>query len=125
MTSASAQRSGARGRLLASTMIGGLTLGVALAAHPAMAAEATAAKATEVGEVVITGSRIKQPADTTTAAPLLTVEFRKGEHHLRFFSTISTFGTAMDVTVDELMIESTFPGDEATAKICRMLSERH
>jgi transcriptional regulator with XRE-family HTH domain len=35
---------------------------------------------------------------------------------LTFFSTISTFGTALDVTVAELAIESLFPADEKTAK---------
>lgn len=32
-----------------------------------------------------------------------------------FFSTLSTFGTALDITVAELAIESFFPADEATA----------
>ena len=35
---------------------------------------------------------------------------------LHFFSTISTFGTAVDITVAELSIEAFFPADEATAK---------
>jgi hypothetical protein len=34
---------------------------------------------------------------------------------LSFFSTIATFGTALDVTAAELMIESFFPADDATA----------
>ena len=34
---------------------------------------------------------------------------------LRFFSTVATFGTALDITVAELAIESFFPADEATA----------
>ena len=55
--------------------------------------------------------------------PLLTVEFRKDGQHLRFFSTITTFGTANDVTLDELRIECAFPGDEATAAHCRALAE--
>jgi outer membrane receptor protein involved in Fe transport len=53
-------------------MIGGLTLTVALAAGPAAAQ--TKPAGTEVGEIVVTGTRIRQPADTTTAAPLLTVD---------------------------------------------------
>jgi transcriptional regulator with XRE-family HTH domain len=47
-------------------------------------------------------------------APLLTVQFRKGEHELHFFSTITTFGTSRDVTINELRIECTFPADDAT-----------
>jgi transcriptional regulator with XRE-family HTH domain len=35
---------------------------------------------------------------------------------LRFFSTIARFGTALDVTVAELSIESFFPADAATAR---------
>jgi transcriptional regulator with XRE-family HTH domain len=35
---------------------------------------------------------------------------------LAFFSTLATFGTALDVTVAELTIESVFPADETTAQ---------
>jgi transcriptional regulator with XRE-family HTH domain len=38
---------------------------------------------------------------------------------LRFFSTLATFGTALDVTIAELAIESFFPADEATAGTMR------
>lgn len=34
---------------------------------------------------------------------------------LAFFSTVATFGTAVDITVSELSIESFFPADAATA----------
>jgi transcriptional regulator with XRE-family HTH domain len=53
------------------------------------------------------------------ATPLLTTNFRKGDVQLRFFSTITTFGTPHDVTLDELRIECSFPADEATAGVCR------
>jgi transcriptional regulator with XRE-family HTH domain len=53
--------------------------------------------------------------------PLLTTVFRKGDVELRFFSTITTFGTAHDVTLEELRIECSFPADEATATACREL----
>jgi len=55
------------------------------------------------------------------APPLLTVSFSKGGRELRFFSTITTFGTANDVTVEELRIECAFPGDESTEAFCREL----
>ena len=32
----------------------------------------------------------------------------------RFFSTVATFGTALDITLAELSIESFFPADPAT-----------
>jgi transcriptional regulator with XRE-family HTH domain len=63
----------------------------------------------------------ERPLDTAPP-PVLTVVFRKGDAELRFFSTIARFGTPRDVTVDELRIECVFPGDEATAELCRALA---
>ena len=54
--------------------------------------------------------------------PLLTVEFRKGEERLRFFSAITTFATPRNVTLDELRIECAFPADDETAARCRALA---
>ena len=42
-------------------------------------------------------------------------------HVLRFFSTVATFGTALDITIAELAIESFFPADAATAEALRAL----
>ena len=47
------------------------------------------------------------------AVPL---RIRHGDGELRFISTYTTFGTAVDVTVAELSIEAFFPADEATAQ---------
>ncbi len=55
-------------------------------------------------------------------SPLLTTVFHRDGEELRFFSTITTFGTPRDVTLDELHIECCFPVDEATAELCRMLA---
>lgn len=57
-----------------------------------------------------------------TPSPLLTTVLRRDEHELRFFSTIATFGTPHDVTLDELRIECCFPDDEGTADLCRTLA---
>jgi transcriptional regulator with XRE-family HTH domain len=38
---------------------------------------------------------------------------------LCFFSTITVFGTPVDITLSELAIEAFFPADEATAKLLR------
>jgi transcriptional regulator with XRE-family HTH domain len=54
--------------------------------------------------------------------PLLTTVLRRDEHRLRFFSTITTFGTPRDVTLEELRIECCFPVDDATAALCRQLA---
>jgi transcriptional regulator with XRE-family HTH domain len=40
---------------------------------------------------------------------------RSGGRELTFFSTLATFGTALDVTMAELCIEAFFPADPATA----------
>jgi transcriptional regulator with XRE-family HTH domain len=40
---------------------------------------------------------------------------RVGAAQLTFFSTLTAFGTALDITVSELAIEQFFPADEATA----------
>jgi len=55
------------------------------------------------------------------ATPLLTTVFRKDGVELRYFSTITTFATPRDVTLDELRIECAFPADEATAAASREL----
>jgi transcriptional regulator with XRE-family HTH domain len=41
---------------------------------------------------------------------------------LVFFSTLATFGTALDITLSELSIEQFFPADEATAEALRRSS---
>jgi transcription regulator MmyB-like protein len=46
------------------------------------------------------------------AVPL---RFDAGGRELAFFSTIATFGTAVDITLAELAIEAFFPADDATA----------
>lgn len=56
-----------------------------------------------------------------TPLPVITTIFRAGEARLQFFSTITTFGSPLDVTVDEMHIECMFPMDEETAEICRAL----
>ena len=52
------------------------------------------------------------PAAAEIATPL---RLRVDGRELAFLSTISTFGTAVDVTLAELAIESFFPADAATA----------
>jgi transcriptional regulator with XRE-family HTH domain len=58
---------------------------------------------------------------STAPSPLLTTVFRRDGRQLSFFSTITTFGTPRDVTIDELHIESCFPMDEETATLCQKL----
>jgi len=46
--------------------------------------------------------------------PFLTIDYRWNNSTLRFFATVTTFGTAQDVALQEMRIESFFPADEAT-----------
>ena len=47
------------------------------------------------------------------------LRIRSVDGELSFISTVATFGTATDVTVSELAIESFFPADEETARTLR------
>lgn len=44
--------------------------------------------------------------------PIFPMEYDLGEHTLKVFSMVSTFGTALDVTAEELRVETFFPADE-------------
>jgi MmyB-like transcription regulator ligand binding domain len=44
------------------------------------------------------------------------LRLRIPDGELRFISTVTTFGTPADITVEELSIESFFPADGATAE---------
>jgi transcriptional regulator with XRE-family HTH domain len=58
------------------------------------------------------------------AAPrlVLTVDLRIGEMRLSFFSTITTLGTAQDITLQELHIESFHPADAESEQLARSLA---
>lgn len=47
---------------------------------------------------------------------LLTVQLRKNDLELQFFSTIATLGTPYDITLQELRIECLFPADEESER---------
>lgn len=51
-------------------------------------------------------------------APLLETVFERDGQRVAFFSTVTTFGTPRDVTLEELHIESCFPADDASAAFC-------
>lgn len=56
-------------------------------------------------------------------APLLETVFARDGQRVAFFSTVTTFGTPRDVTLEELHVESCFPADEASAAFCSTLAE--
>jgi transcriptional regulator with XRE-family HTH domain len=51
--------------------------------------------------------------------PLMTVTLVKGMLRIKYFSTISTFGTPQDITLQELRIKCFFPADPDTAAVFR------
>jgi transcriptional regulator with XRE-family HTH domain len=61
------------------------------------------------GQAVAVGLRLRPPAGQPGP-------------ELAFFSTITTFGTAVDVTVAELAVEAFFPADAQTAEHLRSIS---
>ena len=48
---------------------------------------------------------------------LVPLRLRDGDGELEFFSTMTVFGTALDITVAELAIESFFPANARTASL--------
>ena len=60
-----------------------------------------------------------EPAGSEVVVPL---RLRHEGVELALLGTIMTFGTALDVTVSELVVESFFPADEATAAALRHLA---
>lgn len=55
------------------------------------------------------------PLPATPLLPVLPLVLRLGDTRLSLFTTLTTFGTPMDVTTDELRVESFYPMDEATS----------
>ncbi|MFF1922597.1 helix-turn-helix domain-containing protein [Streptomyces sp. NPDC058221] len=56
------------------------------------------------------------PLESEVAIPMI---FRFGDLELRLFSTITTFGTPHDITLEELSIESYYPADADSADLLR------
>ena len=54
------------------------------------------------------------PAPTDVVVPL---RYRHGDRELSLFSMTAVIGTPMDVTIEELAIESFYPADQATAEV--------
>jgi len=55
-------------------------------------------------------------------APILPMEITLGSATLKVFSMISSFGTALDITAEELKIETFFPADDFTAMFFKQLA---
>ena len=56
-----------------------------------------------------------------TPDPVLTLELRNDALALSLFSMVATFGTAQDITVQELRVEAFFPADDASRATLELL----
>ncbi|HUL66566.1 MAG TPA: helix-turn-helix transcriptional regulator [Burkholderiaceae bacterium] len=67
-------------------------------------------------------AELRDPPIAADAPPLMVgVQFRRAGVVLNLFTTIATLGTALDVTLQELRIETLFPADAASK---RLLADR-
>ena len=68
------------------------------------------------------GGHLVQPPPAA-AAVLLSLRLQTGEGLLSLFSTVTVFGTPIDVTVAELALECFYPADAATAEILQRMAK--
>jgi transcriptional regulator with XRE-family HTH domain len=78
--------------------------------------EATARLLEEVLAFPGVPRRWRRPSLETPLIPVIPVRFRKGARTFAYFSTVTTLGTAQDVTLQELRIECFFPMDAETVR---------
>lgn len=91
--------------------------------------EATASGGSDMKEVLaelapFQDEITKRHEEDTTLLPVLPLEIEKDGVCISLFTVIATFGTAQDVTAEELRIEILFPADEATGQLFRSLAAR-
>jgi transcriptional regulator with XRE-family HTH domain len=64
-------------------------------------------------------------AADTALLPFVPFTLAAGGVRISMFAVVATFGTAQDVTTDELRIETMFPADAATEQLFRDLASRN
>lgn len=64
-----------------------------------------------------------RPRQSVPVTPFLEIHLRKGEVEGRLLTLITAVGTPLDVTLQELRIESFFPSDAPTEALLRRLAE--
>ncbi len=69
-------------------------------------------------------SHILWSAADTALVPVMPFNMQVGELHISMFAIIATFGTAQDVTAEELRIETLFPADAQTEALFRAIDSR-
>lgn len=74
-----------------------------------------------LGEVERAWADLENPPAAADALPLIVgVRLRRGELSLNLFTTISTLGTPLDVTLQEIRIETLFAADAETKQVLAM-----
>ncbi len=90
-----------------------------------------ARQAAQTGDAELRGLyaelRAYYPADEAMpidpAEVALPIRIRHGDTELCFFNTITTFGAAFDITLDEIAVEAYFPSDTATSDYLNTLAQ--
>lgn len=59
-------------------------------------------------------SALTLPTEPSADAPAALVHLKKGNDEVRLFTMLTTLGTPLDITAQELAVESYFPADDAT-----------
>lgn len=67
-------------------------------------------------------SRWRTPDALSPMPPLVTMQLKKGDVSMAFFSMITTLATPRDVALQQLKIESFFPADAVTEQAARRLA---
>ncbi|MBP7683510.1 MAG: helix-turn-helix transcriptional regulator [Deltaproteobacteria bacterium] len=65
---------------------------------------------------------LREPDLGAPSTPVLAIRLRRDDLELGFFTTITTFNAPQNVTLEELRIESYFPLDDETARVCAALA---
>lgn len=69
-----------------------------------------------------TGAAAEEPITTAEFDVVIPMIIRHAGHDLKLFSTVTTFGTPQDITLEEISVESYYPADEQTADALRSLA---
>lgn len=78
--------------------------------------ELDAARRARLQRIVDEAGDVPRARSVVAQGPVIVLRLRKGDEALRVFTTITTLGTPIDVTAQELHIESFFAADERTER---------
>ena len=98
-------------------LIEALVFGFRVAAQPSEHAQRLLAEILEYPGV----PKPPTPPDDQPLLPIVPVRFAREGRAFAYFSTVTTLGTAQDVTLQEIRIECFHPADDATLEAARRL----